>query len=241
MGALIETCRLRWCSLRDGFLDLLFPPHCVGCRRLGSWYCADCLRGVAFVEPPLCVRCGNPTASEGLCARCRISPLQIDSIRSVAYSEGVLREAIHKLKYEACVVLAEPLNDLMVIYWEKQVELTPPDVVVPVALHSSRLCERGYNQAGILARGLADHMGVELDDWSLVRQRATVPQVELDVHQRQENVRDAFCCAGENLVGKRTLLIDDVCTTGATLEACAVALYDGGATTVSALTLARAR
>ena len=241
MEALIETYRLHWCSLRDELLNLLFPPHCVGCRRLGSWYCDDCLRGVASVEPPLCVRCGNPGVSVSLCARCRISPPQIDQIRSVAYFEHALRKAIHKLKYRGCTVLAEPLGDLMAGYWMRQSDLTTPDVIVPVALHASRLRERGYNQAQLLARRLASQMGVEVDERSLVRQRATIPQTELSGDERKENVRDAFRCVGGNLAGKQVLLVDDVCTTGATLEACAAALYEGGATRVDALTLARAR
>ena len=241
MGALIETYRLRWCGLRDEFLNLLFPAHCVGCRRLGSWYCDDCLRGVTFVEPLLCVRCGKPGISAGVCARCRTSPPGIDHIRSVAYFDGVLRRAIHKLKYQGCTVLAEPLGGLLAEYWVRQSEFPTPDLVVPVALHASRLRERGYNQAALLARRLADHVGADVDETSLVRRRATIPQTELGGDQRRENVRDAFRCVGENLVGKRVLLVDDVCTTGATLEACAAALYAGGATTVDALTLARAR
>jgi ComF family protein len=112
--------------------------------------------------------------------------------------------------------------------------------VVPVPLHAARLRERGYNQAALLAREMARRVGLALDEQTLIRRRATAPQVELNARQRSENVRDAFHCSGDGLAGKQVLLVDDVCTTGATLEACAVALYEGGARSVRALTLARA-
>ncbi len=151
----------------------------------------------------------------------------------------MLREAVHRLKYNGCTALAEPLGDLMATYWMRNA--MPSDIVVPVPLHADRLRERGYNQAALLARALARRVGLTLDEQTLVRKRATAPQVDLDAEQRQENVRDAFLCTGDRLANKRVLLIDDVCTTGATLEACAVALYQGGARSVQALTLARAR
>jgi len=156
----------------------------------------------------------------------------------VVYLEGVLREAVHRLKYSGRTTLAEPLGDLMAVYWMQHP--MPTDVIVPVPLHAARLRERGYNQATLLAREMARRVGLMVNEQMLVRQRATAPQVELNAMQRKENVHDAFCCSGDSLDGKQVLLIDDVCTTGATLEACAVALYAGGARSVRALTLAHA-
>jgi ComF family protein len=164
--------------------------------------------------------------------------MQIERIRSVVYLEGAVREAIHQFKYDGRTVLVEPLVDLMAAYWTEHPMSV--DVVVPVPLHAARLRERGYNQAALLARELARRIGLPLNERVLVRQRATTPQVGLDARQRRENVQDAFSCSSNDLAGKRVLLIDDVCTTGATLEACAVALYGGGAGSVQALTLARA-
>ena len=117
----------------------------------------------------------------------------------------------------------------------------PADVLIPVPLHAARQRERGYNQAGLLAREMARRVGLAVDEQTLVRQRATSPQVGLDAVQRGQNVRDAFHCAKSGLAGKQVLLVDDVCTTGATLEACAIALCEEGAARgVQALTLARA-
>jgi len=230
---------LATCDLWTRFLDLLFPPRCIGCRRVGSWLCAECLDQMPRVEPPFCARCGDVVAADGICARCRTAPLQIECIRSVVYFEGVLREAMHWLKYRGRTALAEPLGGLLAAYW-MQHPMTA-DVVVPVPLHATRLRERGYNQAALLAREMARRVGLVVDELTLVRQRATAPQVELDAKQRKENVRDAFRCSDDALTSKQVLLIDDVCTTGATLEACAVALLEGGARGVQALTLARAR
>jgi len=146
---------------------------------------------------------------------------------------------MHWFKYRGRTVLAEPLGELMAAYWTQHP--MPIDVVVPVPLHAARLRERGYNQAALLAHEMARRVGLTVDERVLLRQRATAPQVELDAEQRKENVQQAFRCSGNGLKGRRVLLIDDVCTTGATLEACAIALYDGGAREVRALTLARAR
>ncbi|RLC67526.1 MAG: ComF family protein [Chloroflexi bacterium] len=228
-----------WRSLCRQFFDLVFPPRCVGCRQAGVWLCTECLSQISRVEPPFCVRCGDAVHAGGLCARCRTSPLQIELIRSVFYFEGVLRKAMHWFKYRGRTVLAEPLGELMAAYWTQHP--MPIDVVVPVPLHAARLRERGYNQAALLAHEMARRVGLTVDERVLLRQRATAPQVELDAEQRKENVQQAFRCSGNGLKGRRVLLIDDVCTTGATLEACAIALYDGGAREVRALTLARAR
>jgi ComF family protein len=145
---------------------------------------------------------------------------------------------VHKFKYDGVTALAEPLASLMAEYWLG--EPTSVDVLVPVPLHRSRVRERGFNQAALLARELSKRIHLPVDELTLVRQRATASQVDLDIAERTENVRDAFRWSTNALAGKRVLVIDDVCTTGATLEACATALYDGGARSVQALTLARA-
>jgi len=157
----------------------------------------------------------------------------------VVYFEGALRKAMHWLKYRGRTVLADPLGGLMAEYWAQHpMQL---DVVVPVPLHADRLRQRGYNQAALLARQMACRVGLTVEEQTLVRQRSTSRQVDLNAKQRKQNVRDAFRCSGDGLAGKQILLIDDVCTTGATLEACAMALHAGGARNVQALTLARAR
>ena len=226
-------------EIKRGLLDLLFPPRCVACREMGSLLCAKCRDEFELVEPPLCPHCGRPWPNSRLCPLCQRDPLQIDGVRSVAYLDGTLRQAIHHFKYYNRQALAVPLGELMGQYWEKSP--LPGEIIVPVPLHPDRLRERGYNQAALLARELGKSIGLPVAENGLVRVRATRPQVELGAQERKENVRDAFRCSNAELKGKRVLLIDDVCTTGATLEACSIALRQVGARSVWALTLARAR
>jgi ComF family protein len=155
------------------------------------------------------------------------------------YYEGTLRDAVHKFKYDGVTALADPLGSLVTEYWLRHPIAV--DVLVPVPLHKDRLRRRGFNQAALLAHQLSESVEIALDDRTLVRQRATASQVDLDTEERKRNVHDAFRCTSSALAGEQVLLIDDVCTTGATLEACAVALKDGGTKCVQALTLARAR
>jgi ComF family protein len=152
--------------------------------------------------------------------------------------EDGLRDAIHRFKYDGLSVLAEPLGALMAAYW-----WTHPlaaDVVVPVPLHRRRVRDRGYNQSALLAEVVSSAHDVPIDTDVLARHRATVPQVGLSVDRRSQNVQGAFRCTDNRLAGMDVLLVDDVCTTGATLEACADALLDSGARRVRALTLSRA-
>jgi len=221
-------------------LALFFPERCVSCGQAGSPFCSECQRKVEFVLPPLCPLCGNPSSSELFCQRCQQSAPAIDGVRSVAFFEPPLRQAVHALKYRGLRSLAAPLAGLMAVYWRR--DSLPAGVIVPVPLHRSRLRERGYNQAALLARALGAEIGLPVrEDW-LVRTRATLPQVELDASERKKNVADAFQCRNSDAVaGRRVLLIDDVCTTGATLESCSLALREAGAQSVWAFTLARAR
>jgi len=150
-----------------------------------------------------------------------------------------MREAIHRLKYSNSQDLAAPLGEMMASYWQ-DVHL-PADVIVPVPLHARRLRERGYNQAALLARELGKGVGLPVLENALIRVRETSPQVDLNAEDRKENVRGAFHCFDDRLAGNRVLLGDDVYTTGATLEACSLALKQRGVRPVWALTLARAR
>lgn len=164
--------------------------------------------------------------------------MRLDGIRSVSPFHGPVEAAIHYLKYRHGRGLAEPLGEWMAAYWREHP--LPVDVIVPVPLHPSRLRARGYNQAALLAWALSRWIGLPVDEEALYRTRATASQMRLKAMDRRHNVEGAFYCPPSRMDGRRVLLIDDVCTTGATLEACAYALRAGGAIAVWALTLARA-
>ena len=223
----------------DGFLNLFFPPHCVGCSRAGAWLCTSCLTKIEYVQPPLCPACGRALRRESLCPSCRSEPLPIDGIRAAAYFEGPLRKAIHAFKYKGLRVLAAQLGQILTTCWSDHP--LPADVIVPVPLHPSRARRRGYNQSALLARELARRTGHPMVEDCLCRTKDTRPQVGLNTGERRDNVVGAFRCVDDRLSGLKVLLIDDVCTTGATLAACAIALRHAGAMEVWALTLARER
>jgi ComF family protein len=234
MADILDRAVWVWQSL----LDLIYPPRCPGCGRIGSTFCDACRAQVEYVLQPVCRRCGVPLLQEGLCQRCRTLPSSLDGILAVAVFADPIRQAIHALKYENNTTLARPLGKMMVDAWQRS-SLPVTDLVVPVPLHTRRQAERGYNQSSLLARVVSRGLGLPVDDRTLVRLRATPPQVGLSRTERHHNVEGAFACLGP-LHGKTVLVVDDVCTTGATLEACAVALRARGATGVWAFTLARA-
>jgi ComF family protein len=143
---------------------------------------------------------------------------------------------IHHFKYRNARALAAPLAARLITAW-REAGLSA-DLIVPVPLHASRAAERGYNQSALLARGLGSAVGVVVAEDLLVRERATLQQTHLNRRERSQNVSGAFA-SRRNLPGLRVVLIDDVCTTGATLEACATALRAAGAVHVQGLTVAR--
>ena len=228
-------------SLKRGLaalLDLLYPPHCVACGAGGAWLCGACIQSIPYVGAVVCGHCGCALARPGLCGRCQSGTSCLAAVRSVAYHRSPLREAVHALKYEGLRKLAEPLADLLAAGWPYFAATI--DVIVPVPLHVARLRQRGYNQALLLAKELGNRLGLPLETTCLKRSVDTRSQVGLSPAERWENVRDAFDCAADALRGVSVLLIDDVYTTGATLEACAWALLQAGVGEVWALTLVRA-
>lgn len=219
-------------------LDLLYPPRCPGCGRLGVLFCQECRARIEPLPELSCHRCGGPVEESGLCQACRTTASHLDALFAAAVFAPPLRDAIHELKYNNGRALAEPLGQRMAAVWRSRG--LSADLLVPVPLHRSRQAERGYNQSALLARVLAAEVGVPLDERLLVRQRATAHQVGLGQADRLRNVAGAFACQ-KDVTGKRVMLVDDVATTGATLEACAAALRAAGAASVTAFTLARAR
>ncbi len=224
-------------ALRNALLDILFPPRCVVCRRSGTWLCTSCAAQFEKILPPICERCGRPLKSTH-CPYCAKSPLRLEGTRAVAFFEGALREVIHAFKYLHRVELADYFGTLLYEYL-----LTFPlsvDTIIAVPLHSERERARGYNQAALLAHALGKHTHLPVWNDALMRTRATRSQTELNAEERRANVRDAFV-ATPRVRGARVLLIDDVCTTGATMEACGAALYAQGAQAVWGLAIARTR
>ena len=225
-------------KLKGIALDLLFPQYCVGCGKEGDFLCYSCRQSLPKITPPLCPRCGRPQPSGILCPSCVTWQAKIDGIRSPFRFDGVMRQAIHQLKYRNLRALVIPLAKMLQDYLVDNP--MPAEVLVAVPLHPKRLRERGYNQSSLLARELNRLINLPLAEGCLIRRHHTPPQARTaTVEERRRNTADAFVCRDHRLRDKTVLLIDDVSTSGATLDACAAALKDAGAGSVWGLVVAR--
>jgi ComF family protein len=233
-------------------LAFLYPPQCPGCKalvRLEESFCPACRRFIHPIESPLCLCCGIPFVTsvgpDHLCARCQDHLPPFRQARSWAYyqsGEAVLHplsEAIQRFKYQRNMSVGKTLAKLGVQHFP--LAHRKYDLIIPVPLHPQRLRWRGFNQSLILTRAIGRAQRVHVDPFLLERTRATVPQTQLRGHERRANVRGAFAVKKtERLQGKQVLLVDDVYTSGATVEECAKVLCRGGAEVVDVFTLARA-
>ncbi len=218
-------------------VDWILPPRCGGCHALGSWLCERCKRRIRRLEEPLCPRCGRELPFAGGTCNCRTRLRHLARLRAAAAYEGPLPPAVHRLKYRGWRALAPPLATLLIA--RLVVEGLPAESVLSVPLHAARQRRRGYNQAELLAREIRRALRVEPAYGELLRTRDTRAQVGLDRRRRQANVEGAFAWVGAPGAGRPVLLVDDVVTTGATLEACAAALSAAGFGRISGITLAR--
>lgn len=214
----------------------MFPPRCVACHEFGAYICQTCRRLVSLAGPPRCNICWTPEG-ERICETCRYRRPAFTAARSAFVYDGPAREAVLALKFEGLAAIAKTMAVPMaerLLEWGPEVQ-----VIVPVPLAGSRRRSRGYNQSELLAREVARLSGLPLVTGALERRRATPSQVrQSDWEARRENVAEAFA-AGRRRVECGVLLVDDVITTGATLDACARVLLSDGSGPVFALTFAR--
>ena len=188
--------------------------------------------------PPVCHKCGKPEPGAQVCSSCFGKHTFLDGVRSVFRFDGAIKQGIYDLKYHQFKVIAAELSRLLADYLSSNP--IPGEVFVPVPLHSRRMRERGYNQSGLVAHELSKLVNLPVVEGSLIRVKNSSPQARsISAEQRRINVIDAFFCKDDRLKNKHVILIDDVCTSGATLESCAGAAKRGGAITVWGLTLAR--
>jgi len=236
-------------------LDTIYPPRCPLCGRFlhgrrgardgkTPFFCPDCLEGFKAIGSPRCSLCGRPfpphPGEDHSCEACLRNPPLFEAATGPYVYEGPLMEAIHLFKYGKKASLARPLGLLLARYGERQFKGKGDMVIMPVPLHPRRLRERGFNQSLLLARHVAGRLESDLDFLSLRRVRYTLPQTGLGKEARKMNVRRAFEVRGCGTIqGRAVLLVDDVATTGNTLNECARVLKKAGATTVRCLVLAQ--
>jgi ComF family protein len=241
-----------WQGWANALSCLLFPSPCRVCggplRSHCSLLCGDCWDRIRLIGPPLCFRCGIPFpaaesqafVSQFLCGACRLKEPSFFQARSTGYYDGVLREAVHIFKYGKREELGRHLGRLMAEHFPEEWDPSGIDVLLPVPLHLWRRRERGFNQSRILARVLARSLGSELGGRQLVRCRSTLPQSDLPLGKKFENIEGAFEVRRDREIeGKTILLVDDIFTSGATAEEASKTLLKAGANKVLVYTLAR--
>ena len=240
----------------DWLVDWLYPPRCRGCAnrihgRDSEYFCASCWKEIQLISHPLCNLCGRPfpdgSGDDHSCGICLERPPRFAAARAWAcypreeQQAHPLRTVVQKFKYGRKVSLGKPLGRLMVRGCEEFLSQWAFDLIVPVPLHAQRLRWRGFNQSVLLGRQVSRRYNVRLDPFVLRRKTATPPQTQLTEEERRRNVRGAFeLNLARPVKGKTILLVDDVYTSGATVNECSRALRRGGAKKVFVLTLARA-
>lgn len=225
------------------FLNVLFPPRCAVCREFlvsDTGLCSECEGRWPALSGPHCVSCAAPFVSGPLhrCGDCLAETPAFEKIHAAGLYEGLLLDLVVRLKYRGEERLGRLLGHRLGGVLK---DVSGIDLVVPVPLHLSRLRERGFNQAALLAKRVGKKLGCEVDNFLLKKIRETPAQASLDREERRKNVKGAFLVAdAKRISGKRILLVDDVATTGATLNEAAKILRKSGAACVEAAVAARA-
>lgn len=229
-------------QLLKGFIDLIYPSGCHICGQASEEpLCSTCLSSLSIIQPPICHKCGKPCHLAVECCReCRSKSFVFETARAVGLYDGNLREAIHKFKYNNGKRLGKIFAQLAVRAVEAERDFLEVDLVTAVPLNRKKEARRGYNQAQIFAHEVSNLIGKpSLSTLNCLRQ--TEDQSKLDFGARQKNVKGAFSLQKKTEVrGKSILLVDDVFTTGSTLNECTKVLLVGGSKKVNVLTIARA-
>ena len=235
----VDTAKELFVSL----IDLIFPPLCplceIGVEKKG--FCTPCSKTFQPIKPPQCTICGVPFLTENdsdhICGECIKKRPPFDRAASLYHYRGGLSEAIRAFKYKKKGSLAATLGDLLAAH---PITRENYDIIIPVPLHITRLRERGFNQAMLIAKHLAGRLSLQVDPFILERVRPTPPQASMKRKERIKSIRGAFALKkGNKIKEKNILLIDDVYTTGATVMECSRVLKKGGAAKINVLTLAR--
>lgn len=255
-------------AIRALFLDLIFPIECVGCRKEGKWICEDCFRDIGIKSVEYCLHCRKENDLGAFCSDCGCAHYIEGVWIAGSYEDKRIEKLIKSYKYHFVKDISQDLGRILIIHLNNilnktriigmdlsggigfkkfdEVKKLPQVIldiknclVMPVPLSKKRERWRGFNQTEILARIVADHFGLRLEKNKLIRTRHKKPQAKLNAAARIENIKNCFGWQGENLKNKNIILIDDVVTTGSTLDECAKVLKENGAGEIWALVIAR--
>lgn len=221
-------------------LKLIYPETCVFCGKVcKTGICNTCVEQITYVEEPCCKRCGKPVRYEEqeYCHDCEGHTFAYEQGKSVWLHKGLVKQSIYRFKYHNKRVYASVYAREMLRLYEEQIKSWKPQVLIPVPLHWRRRQQRGYNQAMILAREVSKRTGIPFSEKIVRRRRCTSPQKRLNKKQRSRNLQDAFEVTEHLGKIKSVLIIDDIYTTGSTIDSIARKLKEKGVQKVWFLTI----
>lgn len=203
-------------------LDLLFPKQCLGCKRFGSYFCAICLPKIEYLKEQICPICGKNSIDGITHPKCQTA-YSLDGMFAMAHFRGIIKDAIHLLKYRFVSDVVPDLANLLLNVWPRT--LPKFDYFIPIPLHKKKRLERGFNQSALLAHVLGKNLDIAVLEKIIVKRLSTKSQAELDLKERLKNLEDVFTIEKSiDLNGKTIALIDDVSTTRTTFMECAKVL-----------------
>lgn len=239
----------------ERMLDILYPPHCPFCdeivpargkekgtaeKMFPGGVCQSCRKKLRFVTDPYCMKCGKPLQdpAQEYCTDCAKRTHFFEQGRSLLVYDDSVRYSIYRFKYGGRKEYAAVYAQLTLPVMQSFVRMISPDMLIPVPLHRKREARRGYNQAQLYARRLGKLLSIPCRDDLAIRVKNTKPQKELDAAGRQNNLKKAFKITGNDVKLKTILLIDDIYTTGSTMDALSQELLAAGAAKVYFITIA---
>jgi ComF family protein len=227
---------------RDFVLDLVLPKHCVNCGKEGEWLCNKCQNLLKF-KKQYCFGCKIINQSGKFCVQCK-NQYSLDGILIAGdYDNKILAELIKKLKYhfakDISKILAQFLKDFILDYKQENNLNLEDFILIPVPLHKKRENFRGFNQSEEIVRYFASFFNLKINKHNLIKIKNTKAQAKLNEEERRDNIKNSFLWKGNNLKNQNIILVDDVATTGATLNECALVLKENGARKILGLVVAK--
>lgn len=229
-------------KIKDAVIDTLFPKSCPLCDKTmgrGLRICRSCENKVHYIEEPKCKKCGKQLSEEEVeyCLDCRTAKHVFNTGIAAFLYDDTISKSIYRFKYHNRRTYAEYYGKAIAEKYEKQIRRWRADVIIPVPIHEKKRIKRGYNQAELIAEEIGKQLGIKVDCKYLERTVNTKPQKEMDKAGRKKNLENAFKIRYNIVEYKKIILVDDIYTTGSTIDGCARVLMEGGATEVNFISL----
>lgn len=227
-------------------VELFFPRRCPICDKpvdkMGRYICTKCREKIRYIKSPFCLKCGKSLKDDTIeyCEDCRNLNHIFDRGRAL-YEYDTVKEAIYRFKYENRREYADFFGKQLAKGLGEEIKRWNADAIVPVPLHKDREKQRGYNQAALIARALSKELNIPVNEKIIYRKKATVPQKELKGKERQNNLKNAFKIGQNDVKLKTIIVVDDIYTTGATMDEMAMCLKSAGVRKVYCISLAVGR